>query len=1245
MALPPTSENETELFDLESGLNSDDGAMRDFGDVNLTPQATVVAQVDITNSNVHMGSHDTRGPVETPADVDGPAVTFESDVEIKAYEVRVASELVQAAVNAEGPAGIPVHFEAVGDDAFLVIDTLPPGFAPSVGTRNEDGSVTVRGDQIEDLVIIVDPERVDPDSDVVIEVSGSDVVPPPPVAPVESVNSDEATEPTPAGDELPRNPAAERALFDEIRAENRQAAREEQRIADEAREGLGADVDDVAQRAILKTEDSLGSEDSAIALEIDAGLRDTDGSETLSIVITGVPAGAVLSAGTANDDGSWTLLADDLDGLTVTPPEDSSRDFVLNVAAITTESASGDQSVVRQTLRVEVEGVADTPVLTVNDTAGVSGDPIAIDLTAALQDTDGTERLSVTLTGIPAGATLSANGQDIPVTDGSAEVLPHQLNDLTITPVDGSAGEINLGVIASTVEKVGGDSATFVSSVTITVRDDVTGTNGTETIRGDDDAEVIDAQRGNDRVNAGGGDDIVSGGSGKDDLRGDAGNDRLDGGRDDDKLYGGSGDDTLTGGSGRDQLDGGSGNDTFVLDGANDAADVLKGGSGTDRIVTDDDGDFTLNGFARNNSVEIVDGGETESDINGSNSANTLDFRNAELRNIDQIDAGGGNDKVYGSRDGDDIVGGSGTDQLYGEGGNDQLDGGSGNDRLYGGAGDDTLTGGSGKDTYDGGSGNDTFVLDGANDAADVLKGGSGTDRIVTDDDGDFTLNGFARNNSVEIVDGGETESDINGSNSANTLDFRNAELRNIDQIDAGGGNDKVYGSRDADDIVGGSGNDRLWGEGGNDQLDGGSGKDLLYGGAGDDTLTGGSGKDTYDGGSGNDTFVLDGADDAADVLKGGSGTDRVIQGNDGDFTFNGFAGNNSVEIVDGGMTESDIHGNNGRNTLDFRNAELRNIDQIDAGGGNDKVYGSRDGDDIVGGSGNDQLYGEGGNDQLDGGTGNDKLYGGAGDDTLIGGAGRDTYDGGSGNDTFVVSGADDAGDVFKGGSGTDTILAGEGSDIHLNGFASNNSVEVVDGGAGGSDILGSSGRNTLDFRNADLRNINEIDAGGNHDTVYGSSGDDTVRGGTGNDKLYGEAGNDILDGGDNNDQLFGGVGDDQLSGGSGNDTLTGDDGNDTLDGGAGRDVMDGGRGDDLFVFGAGDGADTAHGGSGWLDSVRVDNVTDGPGEGAWDLELSSGSIEEQADGYVSLSSDASGTITMADGSELQFDGIERIEW
>jgi hypothetical protein len=91
---------------------------------------------------------------------------------------------------------------------------------------------------------------------------------------------------------------------------------------------------------------------------------------------------------------------------------------------------------------------------------------------------------------------------------------------------------------------------------------------------------------------------------------------------------------------------------------------------------------------------------------------------------------------------------------------------------------------------------------------------------------------------------------------------------------------------------------------------------------------------------------------------------------------------------------------------------------------------------------------------------------------------------------------------------------------------------------------------------------------------------------------------------------------------------------------------MTGGEGDDLFYFGEGSGDDNVHGGEGWMDTVHLENEdgsTMNPDD--WTIELDSGSIDNQADGYIELSDDAEGTITFSDGSELNFDGIERFEW
>ncbi|MGR4043956.1 type I secretion C-terminal target domain-containing protein [Pseudomonas sp. 910_21] len=78
-----------------------------------------------------------------------------------------------------------------------------------------------------------------------------------------------------------------------------------------------------------------------------------------------------------------------------------------------------------------------------------------------------------------------------------------------------------------------------------------------------------------------------------------------------------------------------------------------------------------------------------------------------------------------------------------------------------------------------------------------------------------------------------------------------------------------VSGSHDGNDtLLGGAGNDILFGQGGNDTLDGGKGNDILLGGTGNDTLIGGQGNDILIGGSGADTFVWKAGDTGNDVIK-----------------------------------------------------------------------------------------------------------------------------------------------------------------------------------------------------------------------------------------------------------------------------------------------------------------------------------------------------------------------------------------
>jgi len=199
-----------------------------------------------------------------------------------------------------------------------------------------------------------------------------------------------------------------------------------------------------------------GLEDAAILLDIRAELNDP--LETMSITISNVPEGATLSAGdpVTNPDGTttWTLTQDDLNGLTITPAPNSDADFDLSVTATSIDGI--DSFDVSGTISVDVTGVADAASLNL-DAAG-DGDPsagtgatsIPLDISAGLTDTDGSETLSITISGVPAGATLSA-GTYNSATD-TWTVNQADLGSLSVDSVNGIDDDFTLTVTATTTE-------------------------------------------------------------------------------------------------------------------------------------------------------------------------------------------------------------------------------------------------------------------------------------------------------------------------------------------------------------------------------------------------------------------------------------------------------------------------------------------------------------------------------------------------------------------------------------------------------------------------------------------------------------------------------------------------------------------------------------------------------------------------------------------------------------------------
>ena len=127
------------------------------------------------------------------------------------------------------------------------------------------------------------------------------------------------------------------------------------------------------------------------------------------------------------------------------------------------------------------------------------------------------------------------------------------------------------------------------------------------------------------------------------------------------------------------------------------------------------------------------------------------------------------------------------------------------------------------------------------------------------------------------------------------------------------------------------------------------------------------------------------------------------------------FEGTNADEVIQVGDTDAD-----GDTVSDAGST-------IDAGGGNDTVYGGLGGDTIAGGTGNDAVFGGDSGDSLMGGDDNDTLWGDAGDDTLHGNAGDDKVIGGRGDDLMY---GDEGDDEFVTDKGTDTAYGGSGDDI-----------------------------------------------------------------------------------------------------------------------------------------------------------------------------------------------------------------------
>jgi Ca2+-binding RTX toxin-like protein len=673
----------------------------------------------------------------------------------------------------------------------------------------------------------------------------------------------------------------------------------------------------------------------------------------------------------------------------------------------------------------------------------------------------------------------------------------------------------------------------------------------------------------------------------------------------------------------------------------------------------------------------------------------------------DEIDAGAGDDRIDGLGGDDLLLGGAGADTILGGAGDDRIFGGEGDDGtapsyssdnrgggLYGGDGDDEIDGGPGVDYMEGGRGNDTYRFgrgygqdiiqnyDGWNGASqaeadqywdvlafnsDVLPGEVSARRV-----GDHLLLAIAgtadtiRINAYFSGNTTENATSLDEIRFAEGTVWGRAEVRRevlkgtsagetitgfdalADEIDAGAGDDSVYGRGGDDRLLGGDGNDRLDGEAGDDVLLGEAGADTLLGQAGADVLDGGAGEDWLRGGTGSDVYrfgrgygrdTIENYDryngvpeadfatavDAIEFAAGIAPGEVLVRRNGSHMVLSILGTADTLTVTDAFW---------GNRALDERNVdEVRFADgtvwdraslalrALAGTEGADTLNGFIADDTLRGGGGADRLYGDAGADRLEGGAGDDQLSGDAGDDWLDGGQGADALIGGLGSDTFVFGtgyGQDSAlvHDYWNGRPLADAATA---VDEVL--FTAEVLPEAVLARRSGADLLlrlpatGDALR-VYAFFTADTTSPNlyldrvRFAADGTIWSVadlraralagtaaaetlvgYADSGD-TIEGLAGDDQIEGRGGADLLRGGDGADRLYGEAGDDTLEGGAGDDQLAGGDGDDVLDGGAGNDTLSAHAGADTYLFGRGYGQDTIINYDSWNGAPYADSAS-----------------------------------------------------